>query len=116
MPDSWSLTALACDFGFKFRTAMNYRAGTLRINPSVRIRGKSKREFSRADVFKFLSARRMFAAGLRSQEVQGVLNFLDQYGVGEALFSDNPVGREWLAVTLLIAPVPDNLQRQKMND
>jgi len=90
MRESWPLTGVACDFGFKFRTAMSYRSGYLKINPTVHVRGKSKMEFSKTDVAKFLVARRLFADGLKAGEVQGVLNFIDEYKVLDPLFHPEP--------------------------
>src|SRR5260370_24571894 len=114
-PDSWPLTGLACDFAFHFRTAMSYRSGYLKIDPTVRVRGKRKLEFSKPDVGKFLVARKLFANSLKAGEVQGVLNFLDEYKLLEHLFPDcggdieEQFRRRAYDTTLLIVPLPYDL-------
>jgi hypothetical protein len=102
---SWSLTGLACEFGFEFRTAMAYRSGYLKIPPDTKVPGVSKRQFSRSRVGEFLIARRLFGAGMPAAVVQAFLDFVRECRFLEVLFDhpEIPSADKLAASTFLLA-------------
>jgi hypothetical protein len=119
---TWTFTALSAEFDFPYRTLMRWRKPPLSISPSVRIPGKAKAEFSKADVALFLTARRAFAADLLAPEVKGLLNFLREYEIMEAIFSDDAKVATWGrnklddGSTLLVMPLRDPTLRKQTNE
>jgi len=87
---SWGLTELACDFDFRYTTAMSYRKGYIRIEPDLKVKGHGKKRFSKARVCFFLVARQMFRNEIHAKAIQKFLELLVEFRLFERILAGGP--------------------------